>query len=189
MAHPKLPISDCFNLESPLATEYRRLFQNLRRLGSDSELKTILVTSAVTGEGKSTLSSLLAITAARQGFKTLVMDCDLRRPSMHNLFQLERERGLVEVIAEGVTFKSVIKKTSMENLDVVTAGKTIAHPSELFSGTEINNLIRELKFYYDYTLIDSPPVIPVSDPMLLSQSSVKTKTFLLVIDFVINSRI
>ncbi len=168
MAHQKIPITDCFNLESPLATEYRRLLQNLRRQQPGSDIKSVLVTSAVTGEGKSTISSLLAITAARKGYRTLVIDCDLRRPAIHRLFQLERKKGLVEVISEGQSFKSVIKKTSLENLDVVTAGKVTAHPSELFNTQVMDTLIRELKFYYDYVLVDSPPVVPVSDAMLLS---------------------
>jgi capsular exopolysaccharide synthesis family protein len=171
MAQPKLAISEYFNQESPLATEYRRLFQNLRRLSVESELKSILVTSAVTGEGKSMVSSLLAITAARKGYKTLLIDCDLRRPTIHRLFRLDRTHGLAEVLSDGVPFKSIIKKTSMEHLDLVTAGKSIAHPSELFNTQALDTLISELKFYYDYTIIDSPPVIPVSDPMILSQYS------------------
>ena len=101
MARPRVKITDYFNLESPLATEYRRLFQNLSKAESEGELKSILVTSAVTGEGKSTISSLLAATAARKGHKTLLMDCDIRRPVIHLLFDLDRHGGLVEVVAEG----------------------------------------------------------------------------------------
>lgn len=171
MARPKLSITEYFNQESPLATEYRRLFQNLRRSSNGTELKTILVTSSITGEGKSTVSSLLALTSARKGFKTLLIDCDLRRPSIHRLFRLDRTLGLADVLSDGVPFKGVIKKTSMENLDVVTAGKLIAHPSDLFNTQAMDTLVGELKFYYDYTIIDSPPVIPVSDPMILSQST------------------
>lgn len=170
MVRARLKITDYFNLESPLATEYRRLFQNLSKAESEGELKSILVTSAVTGEGKSTISSLLAATAARKGYKTLLMDCDIRRPVIHLLFDLDRRGGLVEVVAEGVSYKSAIKKSTVDRLDIVTAGKVTAHPSELFDSKAIDTLIQELKFYYDYLVIDSPPVIPVSDPMLLSRS-------------------
>jgi len=170
MARTSIPITEYFSLESPVATEYRRLFQNLRETGAAAELKSILITSAVTGEGKSTISSLLAITAARKAVKTMLIDCDLRRPILHQLFQLERLGGLPEGISDGISFKRARKKTSLEHLDVVTAGKATAHPSELFDSQAIDSLIRELKFYYDFLVIDSPPVIPVSDPMLLSKS-------------------
>jgi capsular exopolysaccharide synthesis family protein len=170
MASPKIPITEYFGHESPVATEYRRLFQNLRKTDGQGELKSILITSAVTGEGKSTISSLLAITAARKGNRTLLIDCDIRRPSIHNLFQLERGNGLVDVMQDGIPAKNVIKKTSLDRLDVITAGKVTPHPSELFDSRAIDGLMGELKFYYDYLILDSPPVIPVSDPMLLAQS-------------------
>ena len=170
MVRPVIPITECFHLESPLATEYRRLLQNLRRIDARSELKSVLLTSSVVGEGKSTISSLLAITAARKGQRTVLVDCDIRRPALHRLFRLERARGLVEVLGEGVSYKDVVKKTSLENLDIITAGKVTAHPSELFNTASIDALVRELKFYYDLLIMDSPPVLPVSDPMMLAQS-------------------
>lgn len=170
MARSKFPITECFGQESPVATEYRRLFQNLRKAADQNELKSILVTSAITGEGKSTISSLLSITAARKGNRTLLIDCDIRRPSIHTLFQFERHGGLTEIILKGEPSKNVVKKTSIENLDVITAGLATPHPSELFNTQAIHDLISELKFYYDFVILDSPPVIPVSDPMLLAQS-------------------
>lgn len=170
MARPSIPITEFFNLESPLATEYRRFLHNLRKVDAGAELKSVMLTSSVVGEGKSTISSLLAITAAHKGQRTILVDCDVRRPAIHRLFQLERSRGLVEIISEGVSYKDVVKKTSLDNLDVITAGKVTAQPSELFSTASIDALIRELKFYYDLLIVDSPPVLPVSDPMILAQS-------------------
>lgn len=169
MARSKIAITECFGNESPIATEYRRLFQNLRQTENQAELKSILITSAVTGEGKSTVSSLLSITAARKGHRTLLIDCDIRRPSIHALFQLNRRDGLAEIILDGASSKNAIKKTSLSELDVITAGKATPHPSELFDTQAIGDLIGELKFYYDYLILDTPPVIPVSDPMLLAQ--------------------
>lgn len=162
-------IIDYYTLESPVATEVRRLLQSLRRKGKDKELKTIMVTSATTGEGKSTTCALTAVTAALKGSKTLLVDCDMRRPRIHRLFQTDREQGLADVLSEGVTPKSVIKKTSLETLDLVTAGHHCTAPSEVFDAPSIGRALDELKFYYDLIIIDSPPVIPVSDPMMLSQ--------------------
>jgi capsular exopolysaccharide synthesis family protein len=169
MAKQRLPITDYFSHESPLATEFRRLFNHVQRQQEKSDLKSILITSAVTAEGKSTISACLSITAARKGYKTLLIDCDLRRPSLHRLFGVERENGMAEVIAEGLPVKSLIKKSELENLDIVSAGKATANPSELFDSRAIGAMVAELKFYYDYAFVDAPPVIPVSDPMLLAQ--------------------
>ncbi|RKX27579.1 MAG: hypothetical protein DRP45_00655 [Candidatus Zixiibacteriota bacterium] len=164
-----VPVIDCFSQESPVATELRRLLSSMKKLEGQSELKSILVTSATESEGKSTICSLLSITSARRGYKTLLVDCDLRRPMIHAMFALERRHGIVEVLSEGVAIKSVIKKTSLDNLDVVTSGKVTSQPTELFDSRAIEGLIRELKFYYDFIFVDTPPVIPVSDPMLLAQ--------------------
>lgn len=169
MARSRLPITDYFSHESPLATEFRRLFHHVQNKHEKSDLKSVLVTSAVTGEGKSTISACLSITAARKGCKTLLIDCDLRRPTLHRLFGLDRNGGMVEVLSEGLPVKSVIRKTELENLEVITAGKAIANPSELFDSRAIGAMISELKFYYDFAFVDAPPVIPVSDPMLLAQ--------------------
>ena len=171
MARPRLPITDYFSHESPLATEFRRLFHQIHDSHRKADLKSVLVTSAVTGEGKSTISACLSITAARKGCKTLLIDCDLRRPTLHRLFGLDRNGGIVEVLSEGLPVKSVIKKSELENLDVITAGKAIANPSELFDSRAIGAMVGELKFYYDYAFVDAPPVIPVSDPMLLANET------------------
>ena len=121
MTRAPISITEYFSQESPVATEYRRLFQNLKKADNQAELKSILVTSAITGEGKSTISALLAITAARKGNRTLLIDADIRRPAIHGLFQLERYHGLVDVILDAEPSKNVIKKTSLDQLDVITA--------------------------------------------------------------------
>lgn len=169
MPRDYLPIIDYYSAESPVATELRRLLHNIRRVQRERELKTLLLTSATTGEGKSTISALLAVTASRRGMKTLLIDCDLRRPTVHRLFAVDRQHGMVEILSEGAPPKSVIKKTALENLDLITAGQAVPQPTELFDSRAIGSFINELKFYYDLILVDTPPVIPVSDPMLLSQ--------------------
>jgi capsular exopolysaccharide synthesis family protein len=169
MSREPLSISDFYNLESGIATEFRRLLHNLQNLAKDREIKTLLVTSSMLSEGKSTVCAFLAMTAARKGLKTLLIDCDLRRPTMHKLFAAQREPGLAEILENGVLAKTAIRKTSLDKLDLITAGKACAIPAEVFDASAIGRLATEMKFYYDLIILDAAPVIPVSDPMLLSQ--------------------
>lgn len=168
MPSKSISLVNYYNLESPFATEFRRLLHRLRTADGGEEKKAILVSSAVVGEGKSTVCTFLALTAARKGMKTLLMDSDLRRPTLHRLFDLPREQGLSEVLGEGLSVKRAIKKTELEKLDVITAGKSVSNPAEVLDAVETGRIIAEMKFFYDLVFIDSAPIIPVSDPMLLA---------------------
>ena len=168
MARSQVSILEFFAADSPFATEFRRMLQRVRNLPDRQDLKILMITSATLSEGKSTVCSFLAATAARKGLKTLLVDCDLRRPTVHKLLALPRANGLAELLSEGVPVASVTKKTPLETLDVITAGRVNAHPEEVFDASAIGAILSDLKFYYDMILVDSPPVIPVSDPMLLA---------------------
>jgi capsular exopolysaccharide synthesis family protein len=162
-------LADYYDQESPCATEFRRLLHNINGAISGPETKTILVTSAMLAEGKSTVVSFLAMTAARhKRRKTLLIDCDLRRPTLHNMFSVPRDNGVVEALKGEKKGKDVIKKTSEPNLDIITAGKIVTHPTEVFDSGAIHKLLSEIRFYYDLILVDCAPVLPVSDPMLLA---------------------
>lgn len=168
MAKSKLALSDLFSLEAPFAMELRRLLAHLRSQERFPDLKTILVTSSTLDEGKSTFCTFLAMTAARKGQKTLLIDADLRRPTLHHNFATSREGGLSEILSDGANVKSTIRKTPFDLLDLITAGKAVAEPADIFDHKAIGLLATEMKFYYDLILIDCAPVIPVSDPMLLA---------------------
>lgn len=168
MASARLSIVDLFNLESPIATEFRRLLHGLQHRVEKPDLKVIMITSAMLSEGKSTVASLLALTAARKGLKTLLIDCDLRRPSLHKLLALPRDGGVVEILSDGVMPRPLIKKTALEKLDFLSAGRFVSQPAEFFDPVALGKLFAEMKFYYDFVIVDTAPVIPVSDPMLLA---------------------
>ncbi|MCK5127199.1 MAG: CpsD/CapB family tyrosine-protein kinase [candidate division Zixibacteria bacterium] len=158
-----------YDQESPYATEFRRLLHNMNGAVSGDKTKLILITSAMLAEGKSTIASFLAMTAAgKKKRKTLLVDCDLRRPTIHKLFNLPRERGVVEALTEKKSLKELTKKTSQEYLDIVTAGKAMVQPTDIFDSNAIHKLLDESRFYYDLILVDCAPVLPVSDPMLLA---------------------
>lgn len=169
MRPKQLSVIDNFRLEAPFATEFRRLLHKLQQVERATELKSIMVTSAMLAEGKSTVCAYLAITAAVQkGMKTLIIDGDLRRPTMHKLFVLRRKHGMTEILLEGFSPRDAIKKTSVDKLDIITCGDFHAEPTELFDVDAISTLVDDMKFYYDLILIDSAPALPVSDPMLLA---------------------
>lgn len=186
MSPKRITIVDFFNPELPFVTEFRRLLQKVKNAETGSELsrsdpakggptkwpvglKSLLFTSAMLAEGKSTVCSLLALTAARQkGMKTLLIDCDLRRPVIHKFFAMERAPGLSGILARGLSTEDCIRKTAVETLDVITAGEAPPHPAEVLDVEVVGRLIDEMKFYYDLILVDTAPLLPVSDPMLLA---------------------
>jgi capsular exopolysaccharide synthesis family protein len=160
---------DYYDQESSYATEFRRLLHNINGAVPDKKAKTIMVTSSLLAEGKSTVVSFLAHTAARQKHrKTLLVDCDLRRPTLHQLFSVPRAGGVVEAVLDAKKVKEVVKRTGEPNLDIITAGIAVSQPSEIFESGRIRELLEEARFYYELILVDCAPVLPVSDPMLLA---------------------
>ena len=158
-----------FDQESPIATEMRRLYSNIRHGHSKRDMRSFLVTSAHRGEGKSTVASYLALTVARfRGKKSLIVDADLRRPRLHDIFDVPKEPGLAECLEGKIDPLKVVKETPVENLRVIPAGRLLQSPAHLFEGEVLSEILEKIKFYYDIVIIDSAPVIPVSDPMLIS---------------------
>jgi capsular exopolysaccharide synthesis family protein len=157
-----------YDKESSSATEFRRIIANLKLLINDKP-RTILVTSAMVGEGKSITSSFLGITAANiTQSKVAIVDFDLRKPKIHHYFGLSCRNGLSDVMTGKSNIKSVVKKTVIENLSIVTAGEFKEQPTDIIDQGDILAVMEELKFYYDYIIVDSPPIIPVSDPLLIA---------------------
>ena len=169
MAAAPFSVINVFDLEAPYVTEYRRLLYKILSGEAKTEVKSIMVTSAMIAEGKSTICSFIALTASvKKGLKTLVLDADLRLPSVHKLFGLSPEPGLVETLSGALSPKDAIRKTSIDNLDIMPAGRHSSNPTEIFDAEAIGNMIEELKFYYDLIMVDCAPLLPVSDPMMLA---------------------
>lgn len=133
----------------------------------DKDIKTILVTSSEMNEGKTTvISSLAKCFSELEGKKILLIDCDLRRPSIHREFNLDNEKGLIDAITDG-SFKEHIK--TVDNLDILTTGKKTKKPAELLESDLMKSFIEEVKEYYDYIFIDSPPVSRVNDACIIAK--------------------
>jgi protein-tyrosine kinase len=164
-----ISVVDFFNVESPESNEFRRVLHHLNGAPiGGGDRRAILVTSSMLSEGKSLICSFLAMTSARfKSRKTLLMDFDLRRPMIHRLFSVSLQNGVADILAEGIASRNLIKKTALENLDLLTAGKVLGNPSELLNSATVHRMIEEMKFYYELILVDSPPLLPVLDPMVL----------------------
>lgn len=162
-------IYDIFDQESPIATEMRRLYSNIRHIDGKNPKRSFLITSAERGEGKSTVASHLALTVARfRGKKSLLVDADLRRPKAHQIFDVPKEPGLFECLNGEIDPLEAVKDTPIENLKIIPAGRRVKSPAHLFEGDIMTEIFEKIKFYYDIVIVDSAPVIPVSDPMLIS---------------------
>ena len=162
-------VFDCYADESALAIEMRRLWGKLRQKTRGTNAKSLMITSATLGEGKSTVSSFLALTVAKhKNSKTIIVDADLRRPKVHKYLGLKREPGLVEILSGEKDVLDCVQDTPVDTLKMLSAGRADASPSYLFDSHRLAETLNELKFYYDNVIIDCPPVIPVSDPVMIS---------------------
>ena len=149
------------------AEAFRQLRTNLRFVDVDNEPRKIVVTSALPGEGKSTVSSNIARLVAQAGTKVLLIDADLRRPMIATTFEIDGAVGLTQALAGDVDVKDVIVDSGMTNLSLLPAGRIPPNPSELLGSLRMKQLIDELAEEY-LVILDAPPLLPVTDAGLLS---------------------
>lgn len=149
------------------AESYRILRTNIMYSSFDKKIKRILVTSSEPGEGKSTTSGNLALAFAQDEKKVILIDCDLRKPSLHKKFRISNNRGLSDVIIDRDKLNKCIQKRT-EYLDILTAGKIPPNPSEMLGSQAMSSLLDELSNVYDVIILDSPPVLAVTDAQILS---------------------
>ncbi len=147
---------------------FRALRANINHLIDANKLKTFMVCSAVKGEGKTTLAANLAITFAMDGKKVILIDADLRRSQLHQLFAIEKENGLSDYLMSQTELGAILKKTTYENLSVITSGNRPSNPAELIGTVKFTQLIRELRGEADIVLFDSPALLPVSDSLIMA---------------------
>jgi len=156
--------------KSPMAEAYRTLRTNLQFLKIDGELKVIIFTSAGPSEGKSTTIANLAVALANSGKKVVLIDCDLRKPTQHKIFG-RKNHGLTNVLVEELPVWDLVQDTDVENLCLLTSGPIPPNPSELLSSKSLQAVLDLLKNVADYLLIDSPPVVAVTDACVLAQKA------------------
>jgi capsular exopolysaccharide synthesis family protein len=147
---------------------FRSLRTNLRFSHVDKPRRVVLVTSTGPEEGKSTVLSNLAVSLAQGERKTLVIDTDMRRPSLHEMLELRRTPGLAEILAGDVDVDEAIQSTRVANLDALPCGTIPASSAELIESASLQQLLSQLRERYDYVLLDSPPAGGLVDASLLS---------------------
>lgn len=156
-----------YDSRSPVAEAYRAIRTNLQFSGAGKTLKTIVFTSAIPNEGKSTTVANLAITIGQDDKKILLIDCDMHKPVIHRRFSL-LNRGLSNCFAEDLPLKEVIQADVFPNLDIVTSGPIPPNPAELLGSKKMKALLQEAAEMYDYVFLDMPPVLAVTDAVLMS---------------------
>lgn len=167
------------NPKSPISESYRMLRTGVEYAGVDEPVDLIMVTSCRAGEGKSTTSANVAVTFAQTGQRVLLIDADMRKPSQHHIFGVSNRGGLTGVLQGRSSLEQGIQETSVDNLDVLTAGQSPPNPSEMLGSRAMSTLLEQAKGKYDRIIIDTPPIMAVTDAHIVAG---KCDGVLIVID-------
>lgn len=167
------------NARSPVSESYRALRTNIDFSSIDENLQVIMVSSAGPGEGKSTTIANLAVAYAQTDRKTLLIDADLRKPTAHHTFSVSNRWGLSSVISKQCTIEEVVQALEIPNLSIITSGVIPPNPAEMLGSNRMTAIIQHLKSIYDIILIDTPPLLAVTDAQIVAS---KCDGAILVVD-------
>lgn len=164
--------------KSPISEQYRTIRTNIEFSSVDTEIKTLMVTSPGPAEGKSTTAANMAVVFAQQAKKVLLVDTDLRKPTVHYTFNQNNTIGLTSVLSKQKTLSEAVKLTDQPYLSVLTSGPIPPNPAELLGSKTMEQFLGEAKEEYDVVLFDTPPVLAVTDAQILAN---RTDGVLLVV--------
>ncbi|MBB6693254.1 CpsD/CapB family tyrosine-protein kinase [Cohnella xylanilytica] len=153
---------------SPISEAYRSLRTNIDFSSIDEKIQVILVTSAGPGEGKSTTIGNLAVTYAQSERKVVLIDADMRKPTEHHTFDVSNRIGLSSILSQQSSLDNAIQATNIENLSIITSGPIPPNPAEMMASKRMETLLQDLKNRFDIVLIDSPPLLAVTDAQIIS---------------------
>jgi protein-tyrosine kinase len=153
---------------APISEQYRTIRTNIQFSSVDESIQSLLITSSGPGEGKSTTVANLAIVFAQQGKRVLLIDADLRKPTVHYTFQLNNHIGLTNVLTKQSTIVASVIKTDIENLFVMSSGPIPPNPAELLGSKAMDEFLEAALQQYDMVIFDTPPVLAVTDAQILA---------------------
>ena len=162
----ELKLIDTLDSKSPLRETFRSLRNSIRFASLDKQLKSFVVTSSVIGEGKTFFTSNIAISLVTEGKKILIIDGDLRRPSLHSQFQKSNEKGLTNYLAGDVDIADIQVQTHIDGLTIIPTGPIPPDPVRIVESNKMHYFISDMLGKYDIVIIDAPPVIPVTDAIV-----------------------
>lgn len=165
----KLNITTLENPKSYISEAYKTLRTNIQFSFCEKKINTIMVTSSEPDEGKTTIVTNLAVTMAQAGSKTIILDCDMRNPKVHRAFKISNSLGLSDLLIGVSSVEEAVQKTEIEELYILTAGTRPPNPSELLSSNKMQELLENIKKNFDYVIIDTPPVLIVTDAQIVSK--------------------
>lgn len=182
LANKKRTIPPLYVHDKPKSTvseKFRGIRSNIMFSSAKQEVNSLLITSEKPKSGKSTISANIAVTYAQAGYKTLIIDGDMRKPTQHYIFDLTNNSGLSNLVIGKKTYSESIKEANVDNLAILTAGPTPPNPSELIASNQFNEIYNELLRHYDFIIVDAPPINTVTDAQIYAQT---IKNCALVID-------
>jgi len=159
------------NPQSLRTGNYRVLRTNILYSIPDNPIRTLVISSPLPGEGKTTTAGNLAVVMAQGGSRVLLVDLDLRRPNVHRLFGISNRVGLTNLLVEDRPLESVVQKDSVGNLDILTTGPIPPNPAELVGSKKFAMFIEEMKTVYDYIILDTSPCVAYTDAVLAGRIS------------------
>ncbi|MDQ0414647.1 MULTISPECIES: CpsD/CapB family tyrosine-protein kinase [Mesobacillus] len=170
MSAPKRNLITFSNPESIISEQFRTLRTNIHFL-TEGKKSIILITSPGSHEGKTTTTANLAVSMAQQKEKVLLVDANLREPAIHFIFKKENTVGLTEVLSGKIRLEEAIIPTDIGSLAILTSGQMASHPAELIGSDSLYKVLQQALEEYDFILVDSPPILDVTDTKLLAHKS------------------
>lgn len=159
------------HLKSPISEQFRTLRTNINFMAIDHPIKTLALTSVNVSEGKSTVTDNLAVVWAQNGQRVLLVDADLRRPTLHRTFDLDNRAGLTTILTSRdhrIDLNKIIQPSGIENLSLLPSGPIPPNPAELLSSHRMQDFLAAAKKWYDMVIVDVPPMLEVTDTQVIS---------------------